>query len=104
MIEAIIPKIEAELFQLKNDNLLSIGKKVIPEVAKRLSMVAYREPVADQGTPQIQPPAELIESIHLLILEKMKERFGGLPAWKIPADEYLEVVEICKKECADGRA
>ncbi|MDD5060920.1 MAG: hypothetical protein PHN44_01370 [Candidatus Marinimicrobia bacterium] len=103
-MENLIQKIEAELLKLKNDNLLSIGKKVIPEVAKRLSVAAYLESETDQGALKERPPVEIPESIHLSILEQMKEKFGGIPTWKIPADEYLEIVEQCKKEAANGRA
>jgi hypothetical protein len=102
-MENLIQKIESELLKLKNDNLLSIGKKVIPEAAKRLSAAAYREPVADQGAPQARPPVELSESIHLSILERMKEKFGGIPTWKIPADEYLKTVDECKIGAVNGK-
>jgi len=92
MIENLQSKIEAEILKLKDENLLSIGKKTIPEVARRLSVLLPITPDVALDHPN-QPPTS--KDVHLKILEIIKERFGGIPTWKIPVEEYLKIVDEC---------
>jgi hypothetical protein len=113
MNESLQSKLEAELFKLKSENAIIIGKKIVPDVAKRLAdlfgvdrpMIAevtddmVKEYIKHNSAPQtaLIPVNPYSDKIFFSILEKIKERLGATPAWRIPEDEYLAIVEECRK-------
>ena len=104
-MESIQSKLESELLKMKNENVLIVGKKVIPDIAKRLASLFV---VLDSIT---QPTIELKGGLEqgpilttndnrymfLNVLSKIKEQFGSIPAWRIPEDEFMAIVEECRK-------
>lgn len=111
-MENLQSKLEAELLKMKEENILTIGKKVIPDIAKRL-VILYAPPapwvddILAEGKIDLSHQTSLVNDkaniIFLSVLEKIKERIGAIPVWRIPEDEYLEIVEECRKE-ANGTA
>jgi hypothetical protein len=113
-MESIQSKLEAELLKMKEENILTIGKKVIPDIAKRLAdkcmpsapwVSEIPEGMVDEfvkGRHDLIHTVNFVNSepntVFLAVLEKIKERIGSIPVWRIPEDEYLAIVEECRKE------
>lgn len=95
--------IESELQRLISQNMLSCGKKIMPEVAKRLSEAVESHTVehaSTVSTDQITYPAAIeaeqskqteFTASSLPVFQKIKELYGGLYSWQITDEMYLDV-------------
>lgn len=95
-----IQAIETELSRLKEEQKISIGKKVLPEVAERLAKCL---PIAaDESASvihrEVQPapttkPIEGSNQFSLAVFHRLKEKFGGVPTWTISDEQFLRIVK-----------